>query len=157
MADAVAPDVNAEYLRYQERTGALIRDTLDEMQCQPIFFVGSGIPKRYFGSPGWLELLREIATQMGILEDEFNYLIQKHDHGPIQLGQELQERAFEWAWKAGKTKFPSGYFKTDVHRAQFLKHMACEILSKKVPKESAIKRLPCLMRLLYYRPPRRTQ
>lgn len=29
-----------------------------------------------------------------------------------------------------------------MHRAQFLKHIACEILSKKVPKESAIKRLP---------------
>lgn len=142
MADEVTKPVNAEYLRYMERTGALIRDTLDEMQCQPIFFIGSGIPKRYFGSPGWLELLREIATQMGMTEDEFNYLIQKHDHGPIPVGQELQERAFEWAWKAGKSKFPSDYFKINVHRAQFLKHMACEILSKKVPKESAIKRLP---------------
>ncbi|MGY3576817.1 SIR2 family NAD-dependent protein deacylase [Bradyrhizobium sp. USDA 4504] len=87
-------------------------------------------------------MLQEIATQMGIPEDEFNYLIQKHDHAAIPLGQELQERAFEWAWKSGKPKFPSNYFKTDVHRAQFLKHMACEILSKKVPKESAIKRLP---------------
>lgn len=66
MADAIAKPVNAEYLRYVERTGALIRDTLDEMQCQPIFFIGSGIPKRYFGSPGWLELLQQIATQMGI-------------------------------------------------------------------------------------------
>jgi hypothetical protein len=35
----ITKSVNAEYLRYIERTGALIRDTLDEMQCQPIFFV----------------------------------------------------------------------------------------------------------------------
>jgi hypothetical protein len=142
MADDVAKPVNTEYLRYVERTSALIRDTLDEMQCQPIFFIGSGIPKRYYGSPGWLELLQQIATTMGVEEDEFNYLIQKHDHKAIPLGQELQERAFEWAWKAGKSKFPKSYFKTDVHRAQFLKHMACEILTKRTPKEAAVKKLP---------------
>jgi hypothetical protein len=142
MADHVAKSLNAEYLRYVERTSALIRDTLDEMQCQPIFFIGSGIPKRYYGSLGWLDLLQEIATQMGIAEDEFNYLMQKHNQAAIPLGQDLQERAFEWAWKAGKSKFPPTYFKTEVHRSQFLKHMACEILAKRVPKEAAVKKLP---------------
>ena len=71
-----AKPVNAEYLRYVERTSALIRDALDEMQCQPIFFIGSGIPKRYFGSLGWIELLKEIAGQIGISKDEFNYLVE---------------------------------------------------------------------------------
>lgn len=142
MAEEISKSVNSEYLRYVERTSALIRDTLDEMQCQPIFFVGSGIPKRYYGSPSWIELLKEISTQLGLGTDEFNYLMQKHDHDAISLGQELQERAFEWAWKAGKSKFPVEYFKTDVHRAQFLKHMACGIISKLVPKESAVKKLP---------------
>jgi hypothetical protein len=142
MSEDASKPVNSEYLRYVERTSALVRDTLDEMQCQPIFFVGSGIPKRYYGSPSWIELLKEISTQLGLGADEFNYLMQKHDHDAISLGQELQERAFEWAWNAGKSKFPSEYFKTDVHRAQFLKHMACGIISKLVPKESTIKKLP---------------
>src|SRR5262245_19542881 len=125
-----APEsVNSEYLRYVERTSALVRDTLDEMQCQTIFFVGSGIPKRYYGSPSWIELLKEISMQLGLVADEFNYLMQKHDNDAISLGQELQERAFEWAWKGGKSKFPNEYYNTDVHRAQFLKHMACGIIS----------------------------
>ncbi|WP_346294586.1 SIR2 family protein [Rhodopseudomonas sp. P1] len=142
MADETAKPINAEHLRYIERTSSLIRDTLDEMQCQPIFFVGSGISKRYFGCPGWLELLNAIATRIGISADEFSYLMQKHDHAAIALGQELQERVFEWAWKSGKPQFPDTYFRTDVHRALFLKHMACEIISQRIPKDSAIKKLP---------------
>ncbi len=138
----ITKPVNAEYLRYIERTSALIRDTLDEMQCQPIFFIGSGIPRRYYGSLGWIELLKAISRQIGISEDEFSYLVQKHDNGAIPIGQDLQERAFEWAWTAGKSKFPPAYFKTDAHRALFLKHLACELLAKRLPKELALKKLP---------------
>jgi hypothetical protein len=81
MAKSEKPAINAEYLRYVERTASLIRDTLDNLQCQPIFFIGSGLPKRYFGSPGWIDLLRSVAKKTGIEDAEFNYLLQKYEVG----------------------------------------------------------------------------
>jgi hypothetical protein len=139
-----APDksVNAEYLRYVERNGALIRDTLDLLQCQPIFFVGSGIPKRYFKAPGWLELLKIVAKRIGIDDAEFNYMLQKCDGGAIPLGQSLQDNAFEWAWKRGKPQFPKEYFETEVHRSCFLKHLACREIASLQPKKTQIAKLP---------------
>jgi hypothetical protein len=66
MAKAKKTPINAEYLRYIERTGSLIRDTLDTLQCQPIFFVGSGLPKRYYGSPGWIATISGPAV-LGVI------------------------------------------------------------------------------------------
>lgn len=139
-----APDklqLNADYLRYVERNSALIRDTLDQLQCQPIFFVGSGLPKRYFKSPGWLELLRIVALRIGVDDAEFNYMLQKCDGAAIPLGQLLQDNVFEWAWKKGKSQFPKEYFETEVHRSSFLKHLACREIASLQPKKSQIPKL----------------
>ncbi|GAA0027407.1 MULTISPECIES: SIR2 family NAD-dependent protein deacylase [Bradyrhizobium] len=136
------PQINAEYLRYMERNTALIRDTLDNLQCQPIFFIGSGVPKRYFKSPGWIELLRIVAQRIAIDESEFNYLLQKCNGEAIALGQLLQDRVFEWAWKKGKAQFPKEYFETEVHRSCFLKHLACREIAAFQPKPSQISKLP---------------
>src|ERR1700733_8773843 len=142
MAAADKPVINAEYLRYMERNSALIRDTLDLLQCQPIFFVGSGIPKRYFKSPGWIELLRIVAKRIGIDDADFNYMLQKCDGGAIPLGQNLQDHVFEWAWKKGKSNFPKDYFETEIHRSCFLKHLACKEIDSLQPKKSQIAKLP---------------
>jgi rRNA processing protein Gar1 len=132
----------AEYQRYIERTDALIRNTLDALQCQPVFFVGSGRSKRYFGAPGWIELLQIIAKRIGVGDEEFQYLLQKHDGGAIPLGQAMQEIVFEWAWKKGKSQFPKSYFENDTPRSCYLKHLACEEISARVPKKAQISKSP---------------
>jgi hypothetical protein len=142
MAAPDKPTINAEYLRYVERNSALIRDTLDLLQCQPIFFVGSGIPKRYFKSPGWLELLKIVSKRIGIDDADFNYMLQKCDGGAIPLGQLLQDNVFEWAWKKGKSHFPKEYFETEIHRSCFLKHLACKEIDALQPKKNQIGKLP---------------
>ena len=136
------PKINSDYLRYVERNSALIRDTLDHLQCQPIFFIGSGFSKRYFGAPGWIELLKIVANRIGHDEESFNYLFQKHQGKAIPLGQDLQEQVFEWAWKKGKSNFPKEYFGDDVHRSCFLKHLACKEIASIVPKKSQMGKLP---------------
>ena len=132
----------AVYKRYIERTDALIRDTLDQLQCQPVFFVGSGLSKRYFGAPSWVDLLRVISKRFDLGSHDFNYLLQKHDSNAIEVGQSLQDVAFEWAWKKGKSEFPKIYFERDVHRSCFLKHLACQEILALMPKKNQIAKLP---------------
>jgi hypothetical protein len=115
---------NPEYARYVERTDALIRDTLDRLECQPVFFVGSGFSKRYFGAPGWIELLGRVAATAGFEQTEFQYLVQKHDGNEIAIGDALQEIVFEWAWKKGKNYFPKSLFSEATDGSAYIK-FAC--------------------------------
>lgn len=131
----------AEYRRYVERTGALIRNTLDELQCQPVFFIGSGLSKRYFGAPSWIDLLRKVGTGVGLSKEDFNYLLQKNGNNAIPVGQDLQKIVFEWAWKKGKSKFPKTYFENEMHPSCYLKYLACEDLKKLMPKKAQLSKL----------------
>lgn len=121
------------YELYRERTEAVIRDTLDEFVCQPIFFVGTGFSKRYFQGPTWNKLLHAVARHIGLSDADFDYIRQKSNQNPIQIGDSLSERAFEWAWGPGKEAFPKEYFKGDVDKSIFLKHIACMMISKETP------------------------
>jgi hypothetical protein len=132
---------DTRYRRYVERTNALIRNTLDQLQCQPVFFVGSGLSKRYFGAPGWIELLQIVAKRIGVKDADFNYLLQKHDGAAILIGQALQDLVFEWAWKKGKSQFPKSYFDTETNRSCYLKYIACEEISKRMPKRNQLGKL----------------
>jgi hypothetical protein len=97
---------DSDYENYKERMDATIRDTLDDLQCQPILFVGSGFTRRYFGAPSWIELLQKISSKISINRDEFNYICQKYNNNAIDIGSDLESRVFEWAWGEGKDFFP---------------------------------------------------
>ena len=123
--------VNAvEYKRYVEKMDALIRDTLHEMECQPIFFIGSGIPKRFLSTPSWMELLKLISVYVDMKDDEFNYISQKHDGNAILIADELQVIAFEWAWKNRPPIFPRNYYEAGSDKSLFLKKISCEIIDQ---------------------------
>lgn len=139
--DDVGRDPSTEYRRYIERTDALIRNTLDDMQCQPVFFVGSGLSRRYFGAPGWLELLNSIAARVGMSEADYNYLVQKNEGGAIPVGQAIQEIVFEWAWKKGKGQFPKAYFEPGIHRSAYMKFLACDEIVSRMPKKAQLSKL----------------
>ena len=126
------------YERYQERNNGLVRDTLDAMECQPIFFIGSGLSKRYFGAPNWRELLTQAASMIGLSDEEFAYYHQKANGNLIELGSMLEELAFEWAWTTGRERFPVEYFSVEAHRSIFLKKMCCDIISSLTPPKDDI-------------------
>lgn len=115
-------------LEYRAKIDALVRNTLDEMQCQPILFVGSGLSRRYSNLPSWVGLLANIATEVGMNEAEFSYLVQKHGGSMIAAGTELSDRVFEWAWKDGKENFPENLYHQTSRKNLFIKHLAAQII-----------------------------
>lgn len=115
-------------LEYRAKIDALIRNTLDEMQCQPILFAGSGLSRRYSGLPSWAGLLKKIATETGMDDADFSYLIQKHRGSMIAVGTELSDRVFEWAWRDGKGHFPAELFSQTSLKNLFIKYLAAQVI-----------------------------
>ncbi len=123
-----------DYKRYVEKMDALIRDKLHELECQPIFFVGSGLSKRYLGTPSWLELLDAVASFIGTEKSAFNYILQKRRGDPIAIADDVEDMVFEWAWRIKPALFPSSYFEADLDKSIYFKTVVCKIiddLSKK--------------------------
>lgn len=114
---------------YQEKAECSIRKALLKFECQPILFIGSGIPMRYFGAPTWLRLLQIMFEKMDGNDERFKYNFQKFSGEPIAIGSVLAELVFEWAWNAGRDNFPVSLFsghKKDV----YLKYMISQYLDE---------------------------
>jgi hypothetical protein len=123
---------------YIQKADAAIRDLLLEFECQPILFVGSGMPRRYFGAPNWKELLKEIFMVLPDGSDRFEYFRQKLDDDPIAIGSALSDLVFEWAWGSGREQFPASFFGSAVRKETFVKYLACKYLTDQTPEVSDV-------------------
>ncbi|MCM1987777.1 SIR2 family protein [Methanococcoides seepicolus] len=112
---------------------------LEDMKCQPILFVGSGLSKRYFGAPNWEELLIEMANKCPLVEKEFAYYKQnakKDDNGNefIDIGTTFAEFYNKWAWNEGRFEFPDELFTEDNPPEIYLKYKVAEHLESLLKK-----------------------
>lgn len=123
--------MKGSYDEYKKRTEVIIKDTMEAMECRPIYFIGTGVSKRYFDAPNWRELLQCIALKIGLDASMFNYIVQKHSSNNVSIGSELEGLVFEWAWKGGKNSFPSEYFEKEYEKSIFIKHLAAIVLKEK--------------------------
>lgn len=120
---------------YKQATDALIRDLVQEYEVQPILFIGSGMARRYFNAPTWIELLETVYGCIKSTKQPFAYFLQKYDSDPIAIGSALSEIVFEWAWGEGKSFFPEELYAEEATKDVFLKHLACSIISDATPEE----------------------
>jgi len=125
-----------DYKQYQEEITADIVDILGEAECQPILFVGSGFARRYAGAPNWEELLQKLADACPLIDKEFAYYKQKYTSLP-EIGSIFADAYREWAWGAGRKKFPDEFFSPDVSPDVFIKHKVSEILSELGPQKGS--------------------
>jgi hypothetical protein len=121
-------------MSYRAKADAAIRDIILDFECQPILFIGSGISKRYFGAPNWIELLQAVFKLIPDGANLFEYHRQKFDGNAIQIGSVLSDLVFEWAWKEGRARFPEEFFRSNVKKDCFLKHLVCSHIGEITPE-----------------------
>jgi len=109
-----------------------IDECLQNMGCQPILFIGSGISRRYFSGPSWEELLQVLAEECPLIDKPFAYY--KQSYKPFdKIGSIFSEYYKEWAWSSGKESFPENLFTPNTPSNAYLKYIASEHLKKTTP------------------------
>ncbi|KQQ72391.1 hypothetical protein ASF70_12720 [Rhizobium sp. Leaf321] len=130
MADVEADEVEAKqsrYERYIEETSEDITNTVEEFGCQPILFVGSGLSKRYMGTPNWEELLAYLADKCSDIDKGLGFYKQSLGT-PIKIGEEFAKLYQAWAWDKGHNEFPEDMFGDDIGPQAYVKFMIAERL-----------------------------
>ncbi|GBF72374.1 hypothetical protein PA598K_00623 [Paenibacillus sp. 598K] len=123
------------YTQYMQDISDDIKVCLEDMGCQPILFIGSGISKRYFGAPNWEQLLIQLSEICPRIEDSFAFYRQTNDFPDI--GQMFSEKFREWAWREGKGEFPEELFAQGTLPGIYIKHKIKELLDSITPKKLA--------------------
>jgi len=120
------------YTEYKKNVIDDITACLESMGCQPIFFVGSGLSKRYFGGPSWEELLKIMSNQCPIIDKDFAYYKQSYDT-LIKIGDVFSDIYKEWAWGSGKDEFPDDLFDATKPSNVYLKYKIAEYFESITP------------------------
>lgn len=128
-------------LTYQEKAKSEIRRAVEAFECQPILFVGSGISRRYFDAPNWIELLKIAYSKITTPKQKFEYYVQKHNGNAIEIGNDIAGIIFEWAWSDGRSSFPDNYFTESIKMDQFLKYVVGQHLKEITPNIGNIPRI----------------
>lgn len=127
------------YLDYIEDVTKDIKNCVENMKCQPILFIGSGISKRYFGGPSWEELLKEMAKNCPLIDKEFAYykqIAQKEAEDNVlgYVGKLFADYYREWAWGEGRSLFPESLFMDDTPHEVYIKYEVSEFLESILSK-----------------------
>jgi len=117
--------------QYRQEVLSDVKAAIQEKGCQPILFVGSGLSRRYFQGPSWIELLEWLALGCPAIERDFAYYKQLHD-SLIDIGEEFAGHYHSWAWGKGKKEFPAELFKSE-DRQVYIKHKTCEYFKSITP------------------------
>lgn len=109
-----------------------IQACLEDMGCQPILFIGSGISKRYFNAPNWEQLLVSLSEMCPRIEDSFAFYSQTNSF--MEIGQIFAQKFREWAWREGKNEFPDELFQKNTPPDIYIKYKIKEFLESITPE-----------------------
>ncbi|MTJ92234.1 MAG: SIR2 family protein [Desulfovibrio sp.] len=116
-----------DYSDYQRVVKDDVRQCLENMGCQPILFIGSGLARRYCGAPNWTELLEILAADCEIETKGIDYYLQMHDD-KSEIGSILSKLYTDWAWGSGKNNFPQELFSKSYRPDIYIKHKISSVI-----------------------------
>ena len=116
-----------DYSDYQRVVKDDVRQCLENMGCQPILFIGSGLARRYCGAPNWVELLEILAKDCEIETKGIDYYLQTHDD-KSEIGSILSKLYTDWAWGDGKSNFPKELFSKNHRSDIYIKYKISSII-----------------------------
>ncbi|WP_394921485.1 SIR2 family protein [uncultured Robinsoniella sp.] len=121
------------YRKYMEEIKEDVLTCLENMNAQPILFIGSGLSKRYFNAPNWEQLLIDLADMCPKIDKKYAYYKQSHSDN-IEIGQVFSGLFMEWAWTDGNNEFNKDLFEEDMPSDIYIKYKIKEIFEKITPK-----------------------
>jgi hypothetical protein len=122
-----------KYEVYQEEIKEDIRVCIENMACQPILFIGSGLSKRYFNAPNWESLLKQMASICPKTNMPFAYYKQTKN-SLINIGSELTLEFQKWAWEDPQ-QFPPELFSESALKDSYLKYKVAELFRQLTPDD----------------------
>lgn len=73
-----------DFTEYQEEIIEDVKSCLENLQVQPILFMGAGISQRYIKAPDWEGLLKQLAEICPLIKRPYGYYSQtKGDNKPL--------------------------------------------------------------------------
>ncbi|MCK6075379.1 SIR2 family protein [Paenibacillus silvae] len=116
------------YEVYLNESLANLRTVMDDSGSRPIFFIGSGLSRRYINAPDWEGLLEELIDLNPKIRYPLGYYTQQANNDLAQVASLLVEEYQAYAWEQYKNEvFPKYLFTKMFHKSIFLKHSVCGI------------------------------
>ena len=109
-----------------------VSETLQDLQVQPILFIGSGLSQRYLNAPTWPSLMEMLNLQCPNLERKFAFYEQNHrvDNGLsidlMAMATTFSKEFQAWAWE-DESKFAAYLFERNTQVEDYIKFKVCEI------------------------------
>ncbi|WP_158599759.1 SIR2 family NAD-dependent protein deacylase [Azospirillum cavernae] len=137
MTDGGSGYIGSKYGRYVEEIKDDISETMQKFGCQPILFVGSGLTKRYVGTPNWDELLSYLAELCPNIEKGIGFYKQSFKT-PMRIGEEFSRLFQNWAWGNGHAHFPKEMFDASVDAQSYIKYKIATYIREFTEKNDGI-------------------
>ncbi|MCG7314456.1 SIR2 family protein [Priestia flexa] len=119
------------YSVYEADVTSDIKECLNELGTQPVLFIGSGLSKRYFNAPNWIQLLEQLQKACPYVPHEVGYYLQD-GRSLEEIGSEFTEYYRKWAWD-NRGKFPDKLFEASTPKSSYIKFMIASILDVITP------------------------
>jgi len=97
----------------------ILEENIADKGNRPIFFIGSGMTRRYLKGPNWKGLLEQLITKASITKP-YEYFIQKCNGNFEKIASVLQDIYFEKAWE-DKKQYKKEYYTDDFDKSIYLK------------------------------------
>lgn len=97
----------------------VLEENIADKGNRPIFFIGSGMTRRYLKGPNWKGLLEQLINKASIKEP-YDYFIQKCNGNYEKIASVLQDIYFEKAWE-DKKQYKKEYYTDDFDKSIYLK------------------------------------
>ncbi|EMW3081376.1 SIR2 family protein [Vibrio cholerae] len=110
------------YEQYKEFIQTDIQSCMENLQVQPILFVGSGMSQRYFDAPCWDKLMLDLAERCPLITKRFAYYQQQYEKDNTRIASVFSNLYSEWAWEEGQARFPQEMFEPEVTKDSYIKY-----------------------------------